>query len=178
MHLLISCDFITVKLFSAFLNVGLFFLHNCKEPIIHRDLSDRNILLAEDGTAKIADFGQSKLIDKPSKILMGTRQPGAVFYMPPEVLKKEPRYTNTVDTFSLGVLMLEIATQQQPQVEWTEGRTKTEVIRRAEDLNLLNDDHLLKPLIIWCLQQYQCRPSASAVYNQLTALVSLHFRIV
>ena len=109
---------------------------------------------------------------------MDTRQPGAVSYMPPEVLKESPHYTNTVDTFSLGVLMLEISTQQPPQVGLIDIGRKPEVVRREADLNLLSDDHLLKPLIIWCLQKSQLRPSASVIYNQTTALVSVHFRII
>ena len=169
MHLLVNLVHFDSNL------IGLVFLHDREKPIVHRDLNDKNVLLAEDGTVKIADFGQSKLIDKPGQFLMSTQQPGAVAYMPPEALDDNPRYTPSVDTFSLGVLMLEITTQQPPQVGLTKIGSKPEVLRRANNLKVLSDGHVLKPLIIWCLQECDSRPSVATVHNQTSTLVSLTF---
>ena len=163
---------ITVPLLLAPFCTGLAALHNRAESILHRDLTDRNVLLTEDGTVKIADFGQSKMINKPAQDLMST-QPGAVTYMPPEVLEHNPRYTSSIDTFSLGVLMLEIATQQPPQVGLTEIGKKPEIIRRAVDLEKLDNGHRLKPLILWCLQECDCRPLVATIYCQISLLVSV-----
>ena len=147
-------------------------MHSRQPPVFHRDLSDRNILIAEDGTVKISDFGQSKLIDDLGQFSR-TTQPGAVVYMPPEALKSGSHYTLSVDIFSLGVLMLEITTQQRPQLMLTEIGSKPEVLRRAADLELLGDDHLLKPLIIWCFQEFDRRPTAAIVLGQISVLVSV-----
>ena len=62
---------------------------------------------------KISDFGQAKFRPTNKKFLF-TRQPGCVVYMPPEALAPEARFNNRGDVFSLGVLMLQIATQANP----------------------------------------------------------------
>ena len=146
---------------------GLSYLHGRAEPIIHRDLKPENVLVWEDGAVKIGDFGQSKLLDHPGKHMM-TTQPGTVPYMPPEALKKKPRYTSKVDIFSLGAVMLQVCTQSPPSV-WLEGiGAVPEVERRTDDLALLSDTHPVKPLIIWCMQDnHQSRPDVESIHNQV-----------
>ena len=153
---------------------GLSFLHTRAEPIIHRDLKPQNVLVWEDGAVKIADFGQSKLLDHPQDF-MKTTQPGTVAYMPPEALKKNPRYSSKVDVFSLGVVMLEVGTQSPPSV-WLEGiGAVPEVERHKDDLALLRDTHPLKPLIIWCLQDnHKSRPDVKCTQDQVKLLVRCH----
>ena len=150
---------------------GPSFLHGRAEPIIHRDLKPENILVWEDGAVKIGDFGQSKLLDHPGEH-MKTRQPGTMAYMPPEALKKKPRYTSKVDVFSLGAVMLEVCTQSPPSV-WLEGiGAVPEVERRKDDLDLLGDTHPVKPLIIWCLQDnHESRPDVGSTHDQVKLLV-------
>ena len=66
---------------------GLQYLHTKKPyPIVHRDLSSRNILLRTDShkfVAKIGDFGQSKEIKHRSD--WSSTNPGTLEYLPPEV---------------------------------------------------------------------------------------------
>ncbi len=159
---------------SSSMAEGLKFLHERAEPIIHRDLKPENVLVWEDGTVKIGDFGQSKLLDQPQSY-MKTTQPGTVVYMPPEALKKNSRYTSKVDVFSLGAVMLDICTQSPPSA-WLDGiGTVPEVERRKDDLALLEDTHPLKPLIIWCLQDnHESRPDVKATHGQVKLLVSCH----
>ena len=150
---------------------GLSYLHGRAEPITHRDLKPENVLVWEDGAVKIGDFGQSKLLDHPGEH-MKTRQPGTMAYMPPETLKKKPRYTSKVDVFSLGAVMLEVCTQSPPSV-WPEGIGRDpEVGRRKDDLALLSDTHPVKPLIIWCLQDnHESRPDVGSTHDQMKLLV-------
>src|SRR3972149_3305391 len=51
--------------------------------IIHRDLKPGNIWLAEDGTAKLGDFGLAMTLDR-SRVTMAGMMLGTVAYMPPE----------------------------------------------------------------------------------------------
>ena len=148
---------------------GFKFLHERK--VAHRDGNDKNILITEDGTAKITDLGQSKLLNAVGEY-MTTTAPGAMLFMPPEALKEDGSHFNLkVDVFSVGVLMLEVATQCFPSVNVVGIGTIPEVTRRKGDLQKLPDDHPLKSLIIWCLQDdYSCRPDMSAVYESIHRL--------
>ena len=156
---------------SSSMAEGLRFLHERAEPIIHRDLKPENVLVWEDGTVKIGDFGQSKLLDQPQSY-MKTTQPGTVIYMPPEALKKNSEYTSKVDVFSLGAVMLEVCTQSPPSLSLVGIGTVPEVERHEDDLALLEDTHPLKPLIIWCLQDsHESRPDVKSTHAQVKLMV-------
>ena len=156
---------------------GVVYLHGLKNPLIHRDLSDKNVLLTETGVVKIADFGQAKLLGDLNDILQ-TTQPGAVLYMPPEALKKKKGYTAKVDSFSLGVLMLEICTQSPPSSGLDGINYEIEVKRREDDLRLLDDAHPLKPLIVWCLQYEELRPTVAVIQGFIKNDVQSKVRMV
>ena len=88
---------------------GLVYLHSYETgPIIHRDLTARNVLLTMSLSAKISDFGNSRMITMKSGTLTQTlsKNPGTRVYMPPEALDDIHKYGNTIDIFSFGVLSL------------------------------------------------------------------------
>ena len=150
---------------------GLRFLHTHTPPIVHRDLTDKNVMFGKDGLVKIGDLGQSRLKANNAEYF-STAQPGAIPFMPPEAMLEQSRYNEKLDIFSLGVLMLEVATQQPPRVGLVGiGRDK-EILRRREDLSKLEDDHPLKPLIHSCLKDDpKERPDILAIHSQLLAIV-------
>jgi tetratricopeptide (TPR) repeat protein len=79
--------------------------------VIHRDLKPTNILLAEDGTPKISDFGIARLQDEESASkaeIIGTPH-----YMAPEQARGEP-VDGRADVYSLGVILFEMVTGQTP----------------------------------------------------------------
>ena len=144
------------------------FLHERTPPLMHRDLNDKNILLSSDGTIKIGDLGQSKL-----KMLdhLNTVQPGAMAFMPPEALQQHSCYDEKLDIFSLGVLMLEVATQQPPRVNMYGSGFIPELKRREKDLAKLGGDHPLRPLIISCLEDNpKKRPDIVKVRSKLLSI--------
>ena len=53
------------------------FLHQLTPPMVHRDLSDKNVMFTFDGVAKIGDFGQSRL---KQDLYFTTVQPGMVIW--------------------------------------------------------------------------------------------------
>ena len=142
------------------------YLHGQDKPLIHRDLSSKNVLLTKEGVVKIADFGQSKLLQNSEQPLT-TTQPGKVLYMPPEAVDSKTGYTAKVDSFSLGVLLLEICTQSLPSSGLKNIGAVIEVIPHEEDLSLLADAHPLKPLIVWCLQHEKLRPAVAVIHNHV-----------
>ena len=142
------------------------YLHGRDKPLIHRDLGSKNVLLTKEGVVKIADFGQSKLLQNIEQSLT-TTQPGTVLYMPPEAVDSKTGYTAKLDSFSLGVLLLEICTQSLPSSGLKNIGAVIEVIRHEEDLSLLANAHPLKPLIVWCLQHEKLRPAVAVIHHHV-----------
>lgn len=85
--------------------------HMHSHNIVHRDLSDMNILLCSNGDVKIADLGCARQLNattyRPSTIS------GSPPFMAPEQLQGKS-ITLKVDVWALGVLLWEIVTEQKP----------------------------------------------------------------
>ena len=98
---------------------GLHYLHDRREPIIHRDVSAPNVLLKalQNGIwrAKVSDFGSANLAR-----LSVTAGDGAIIYTPPEAFPQTdphaPRipHTTKIDVYSFGIVMCEVITAEQP----------------------------------------------------------------
>ena len=86
---------------------AIYFLH--LHSIIHRDLKPENLLINEKNIVKLCDFGWSVTL-KDSK---RTTFCGTVEYMAPEIIKKE-KYDESIDIWSLGVLLYELVHSYSP----------------------------------------------------------------
>ena len=91
--------------------LALNYLHTLPEPIIHRDVSSKNVLL-ERATwkAKLSDFGSARLAS-----LASTLGEGCFFYAAPEMFSlasKQSPQTTKVDSFSFGVLLCELMMEE------------------------------------------------------------------
>ena len=80
--------------------------------IIHRDLKPENVLIAEDGTSKLADFGVARLSEGTRMTRSGT-QVGTPYYMAPEAWEGKTLDAKA-DIWSLGVILFEMLTGQVP----------------------------------------------------------------
>ncbi len=92
---------------------GLVYLHGRPSPIVHRDLTARNVLLTSSLTAKITDMGNSRILDlRPARLAQTmSKLPGTLVYMPPEALTETHRYGPSLDMFSFGHLALYVLIQ-------------------------------------------------------------------
>ena len=91
---------------------GLEYLHHQAPPIIHRDLSARNILLNSRLVGKLADLGVARIVPRMRDAATMTKAPGASVYMPPEAIApaesndEKSKYDASIDVFSLGVVTI------------------------------------------------------------------------
>ena len=150
---------------------GVAFLHQQTPPLVHCDLNDKNVMFSFEGVVKIGDFGQSKL---KKDLYLTSGQPGMVIFMPPEALDVDKsKYSESLDIFSVGVLMLEIGTQQVPLVNLCGIGVIREVERRERDLKVLGEDHPLRQPVLLCLKDNpKERPKASDLQRDVLAMVS------
>jgi len=90
---------------------GLVYLHGRAPPIVHRDLTARNVLLTSSLCAKITDLGNSRMVSPSQLANTLTKIPGTPVYMPPEAFNEILRYGPSLDVFSFGHLALFTLTQ-------------------------------------------------------------------
>ena len=164
---------------------GLLYLHSLPPPlgpIVHRDLTANNVLLALGGkiVVKIADLGQARVVDRnPAQLARSnllTKVPGNVAHMPPEVFLDEPQYDMKLDVFSFGVVMLHTLTQEWPEPssdrvpapsEPAGYRMSTEIERRVKYLDKISG-HPLHSLITDCLNNDpQKRPTSTTTLGKI-----------
>ena len=130
-------------------------LHSCK--IIHGNLTSNNVLLSGT-TAKISDFGMSKLL--------GTAAPRSDVNIPPGAIQEYRNllHSETIDVYDLGVLMIQIITREKP-----------EPTSRVNSLKeRITPNHPLRTITLSCLSDDQTeRPTASLVTGFLKDIKEL-----
>jgi eukaryotic-like serine/threonine-protein kinase len=114
---------------------GLHAAHEAKDDrgtplnVVHRDVSPQNVVLNDDGVAKVIDFGIASAAGKLHLTQPGDVR-GKVSYMAPEQIEGRPA-DRRVDVYAVGVVLYQLLTGQRPFV--------------AEDTATTAMQHLLGP---------------------------------
>ena len=161
---------------------GLVYLHSHAPPIIHRDLTAKNVLLNSGMVAKLADLGVARIVHVcPGQLAVSlTQAPGTIVYMPPEALEPDANYDTELDIFSFGNLALFTLTQVFPVLKapnYIDRATKqriarSEIERRLHYIQQIRDKfgqkHVLVAIVEHCLQDLpEDRPSIAEVVQLL-----------
>jgi hypothetical protein len=149
------------------LNIGtsvaeaLAFIH--EKQLLHRDLKPSNVFLAEDGSAKVGDFGLAVSLDR-SRLTTESSMIGTPSYMPPEQALGGT-VTEQSDLYSLGAMLYELITGRPPFV----GDDPTSVISQHINTRPVapswHTEHCppeLEAVILKCLEKVPADRPASA----------------
>ena len=128
--------------------------------IIHRDMKPYNILLTEEDTVKICDFGLSKLRGEKMEV-PPTLKIGSPFYAPPEQEADPDRVDATADLYAVGVMIYRMLTGRLPEVPLNQ------VSRLNQNLDAAWNDFMARALAARPDERY---PTATAMSKDLTAL--------
>lgn len=90
--------------------------HAHSRGVLHRDIKPGNVLVAEDGSLKLGDFGVARMLAQPSDLTLTFGVVGTPMYLAPEVARQGATAASTAsDVFSLGAVLHEMLTGQPPR---------------------------------------------------------------
>ena len=146
---------------------GIEYLHQgCEQRILHFDIKPHNVLLDDDFTPKICDFGLAKLCSKDQSIVSMTNARGTLGYIAPEVFSRNfGNVSYKADVYSFGMLLLELiggrrithdAKENAPQIYYPDWIYN--ILEEREDIRIHikeeTDANVAKKLGIvglWCI---------------------------
>jgi hypothetical protein len=134
--------------------------------IVHRDLKPGNVMLAADGTLKIADFGLAKRMDDTPDLTRSGEVLGTPGYMAPEQAAGDrERIGPATDVYAVGAILYELLARRPPFI----GDNPLEVLRQVTDDDPVPPTRLraavprdLEAICLKCLEKSPARRYASA----------------
>ncbi|XP_034710492.1 rust resistance kinase Lr10-like [Vitis riparia] len=181
------------RLYKIALGVGrgIEYLHQgCDIQILHFDIKPHNILLDEDFTPKVSDFGLAKLYSTNESVVSLTAARGTLGYIAPELFYKNVGHVSyKADVYSFGMLLMEMVGKQR-HFRRHEEEDLSELffpswiydrIEQGEDMEMgdVTEDekiYIWKMVIValWCVQMKPMdRPSMSKALDMLEGDVEL-----
>ena len=163
---------------------GIEYLHQgCDQRILHFDIKPHNILLDDNFTPKISDFGLAKLCSKDQSAVSMTTARGTLGYIAPEVFSRNfGNVSYKSDVYSFGMVLLEMVGGRKTVDDKIENSNQINFpewvynsLENGEELRIRiekeGDAQISKKLTIvglWCIQWHPVdRPSMNAVVQML-----------
>ncbi|XP_061339231.1 rust resistance kinase Lr10-like [Gastrolobium bilobum] len=160
------------------------YLHQgCDVQILHFDIKPHNILLDENFTPKVSDFGLAKLYPIDKSIVTLTAARGTIGYMAPELFYHNiGGVSYKADVYSFGMLLMEMASRRKnlnKEAEhsselffplWIHDQLSRENELGMEDITEEKNDKAKKMFVValWCIQlKPSDRPSMNKVVEML-----------
>ncbi|KAH9717695.1 non-specific serine/threonine protein kinase [Citrus sinensis] len=166
---------------------GIHYLHDeCETRIIHCDIKPQNILMDESWTAKISDFGLSKLL-KPDQTRTYTILRGTRGYRAPEWHSNNSPITVKSDVYSFGVMLLEIVCcrknmdetlrdEEVVLIDWAyhcyEAGEVQNLVIEADHVDMEELEKMVK-IGLWCVEtEFSLRPTMKQVILMMEGFVA------
>ncbi|THF97566.1 hypothetical protein TEA_013465 [Camellia sinensis var. sinensis] len=163
---------------------GIEYLHRgCDMQILHFDIKPHNILLDENFTPKVSDFGLAKLYSTDDSIVTLTAARGTMGYMAPELFYKNiGGISYKADVYSFGMLLMEMTGRRRNLNAFADHTSQIyfpswiyDQFKEGRDIEMgeTNEDEgvMVKKMIIvalWCIQMKPSdRPSMNKVVEML-----------
>ncbi|BBN69384.1 PR5-like receptor kinase [Prunus dulcis] len=182
----LSCQ----KIFEIALGVarGIDYLHQgCDMQILHFDIKPHNILLNENFTPKVSDFGLAKLYPLDNSIVSLTAARGTMGYIAPELFYKNiGGVSYKADVYSFGMLLMEMAGRRKNLNAGIEQSSQfsqiyfptwvSDQLKAGKDIEIGDDatdeeKKIIKKMMmvaLWCIQMKPIeRPSMNKVVEML-----------
>ncbi|XP_058722467.1 LEAF RUST 10 DISEASE-RESISTANCE LOCUS RECEPTOR-LIKE PROTEIN KINASE-like 2.4 isoform X1 [Vicia villosa] len=169
---------------------GLEYLHRgCTTRILHFDIKPHNILLDENFSPKISDFGLAKLCPKKESIISMSDQRGTMGYVAPEVWNRHfGGVSHKSDVYSYGMMLLEMVggrkninadashTSEIYFPHWVYNKLEFGSDLRPDIVMDTEEDEIARKMTIvglWCIQIFpNDRPTMSKVVEMLEVSTS------
>ncbi|PNX74428.1 stress-induced receptor-like kinase [Trifolium pratense] len=163
---------------------GIAYLHHgCEMKILHFDIKPHNILLDENFTPKVSDFGLAKLYSVENSIITMTAARGTIGYMAPELFYQNiGGVSYKADVYSFGMLLMEMANKRKNLNAKAERSSQLyfplwiyDQVEKGKDIETEDtteeEKKIVKKMIIvalWCIQlKPDDRPSMNNVVEML-----------
>ena len=141
---------------------GVHYAH--QNLVVHRDLKPSNILVTENGTPKLLDFGIARILEGKAEVTATGFRAMTPEYASPEQLLGKP-VTTVSDVYSLGILLYQVLTSQRPyEFEVRSPEEIARIVCETDPPKLRPLDRDLDQVVLQAMHKDPARRYASAAH--------------